>query len=620
MSLPVVRAVTLPYRVRRYSEDMVVCFGPFELDPDRQELRRSGLLLRLPHQPARLLLLFVRRAGEVITREEIQQALWGSETHVDFEQGINAAIRQIRYHLGDNAEVPRYLKTVPRRGYVWIAPVEPVDPLPEPSEPPRGAAGFSPAMIRRAEARRSTRWPRLAVLSIGVVLLGALAAVGWSVLPRNRRTIAVAPFRSIGVVPPGIDPRAFTQELRSTVGALPRKHLMLVEEPSNGDAQVRLEGTIQRDGDSVRVIVSCIDTASRTQLWTAACERRIGEHSNMAMQAAHLVAHEVVHRFLPPPRHEPLLRTHVPPRVLEVYRRARMERRRSLPDPDGKRAEALFEQALAGEPRFAEALSGLADIWAQRAGTGSTQRKEAVARARHYARRALALQPDMAESRTALGLMSFQYDWDLSAAEQTFREAVESDPGYVDAHYDLCIVLVARGEFDAAVEEFEQARALDPIDFDLHPAEGMLYLRTRRYEEAVAKYREILRFRESVQSRWGILWVSAVRRDWDGAASILRPLLDLPPHPRGVLATEEEFRDLFRRTENIVLGARERGTFEHYHVAAYYSMRGDRDLAFAALGRAFAERSPTVPFLMVDPRFDGLRNDPRYTSLAARIR
>ena len=98
---------------------MVLRCGPFELDADREELRRSGLVLRLPHQPMRLLLLFVRRAGEVVTREEIQQELWDSDTHVDFEQGINAAIRQIRFHLGDNAEAPRYLKTVPRRGMVF---------------------------------------------------------------------------------------------------------------------------------------------------------------------------------------------------------------------------------------------------------------------------------------------------------------------------------------------------------------------------------------------------------------------------------------------------------------------------------------------------------------------
>jgi tetratricopeptide (TPR) repeat protein len=396
---------------------------------------------------------------------------------------------------------------------------------------------------------------------------------------------------------------------------------MLVEERSNADAQVRVEGTIQRMGDSVRVIVSGIDTASRTQLWTETYERRMGQHQNLAMQTAHLVAHEVARRFLPPARHEPLLHTKVPPRALEVYRRARIERRRSLPDPDGNRAAAMFEQALRGEPRFAEALSGLADVWVQRAGTfGPQQRAQAVAKARAYASRALELQPGNAEARAALGLLALRYDWNLTAAEQAFREAVGNDPEYVDVRFHLCWALTARGELDEALQVYEQVRALDPIEFDLHPVEGMLYFRARRYEEAIAKYREILRFRDSAQSRWGIVWVSSKRGDWNEATSVLRTMLELPPRPGGVPATEEEFRDLFRRAETLVLAARDRGTYDDYHVAAYYSERGDRDLAFAALQRAFENRSPAAGHLMVDPRFDALRNDPRYRVLAARIR
>jgi DNA-binding winged helix-turn-helix (wHTH) protein/tetratricopeptide (TPR) repeat protein len=611
MSPPVVRAVTVPFPIHPYSEAMVLRFGPFELDADREELRRSGLVLRLPHQPTRLLSMFVHRAGEVVTREDIRKEIWGGETHVDFEHGINAAIRQIRFSLGDNAEAPRYLKTIPRRGYVWIAPVETVAPAPA---SPDAVVVASPEEPRKARPRT-----RIAVVAAVILAIAALAL--WIALPGDSRTIAVVPFRAVGALPAGVDPRAFTQELRSTIGALPRRHLMLLEETANGDAEVRIEGTIQRAGDSVRLIVSCIDTASHTLLWTETYERRIGEHHNMDMQTAHLLAHEVVRRFLPPPRHEPPLRTKVSPRALEVYRRARLERRRSLPDPDGNRAAALFEQALREEPRFAEALSGLADVWVQRAGTfRAPSRAHAVAKARAYAVRALALQPDNAEARSALGLLAFQYDWDLAAAEQAFREAVENDSEYVAARFNLCAVLAARGELDAALEVYEEVRTLDPIDFDLHPAEGMLYFRARRYEEAIAKYREILRFRDSAQSRWGILWASSKRRDWSEATSVLRPMLELPPRPRGVPATEQEFRALFHRVETLVLTARDRGTFDDYYVAAYYSERGDRDLAFTALHRAFENRSPALGHLMIDPRFDALRSDPRYPPLAARIK
>jgi DNA-binding winged helix-turn-helix (wHTH) protein/tetratricopeptide (TPR) repeat protein/TolB-like protein len=611
---------------------MVLRFGPFELDTERAELRRSGLVLRLPHQPSRLLAMLIRRAGEVVTREEIREEIWGSGTHVDFEQGINAAIRQIRYQLGDNAEVPRYVKTIPRRGYMWIAPVETVTPpAGSPGSPvPRSSSGSEPVAIgsppeepRNSEEPEELHARKPAVrIAIAVAALAVIAAIALRLpLRDDRRTIAVAPFRAIGGLPAGIDPRAFTQELRSTVGALARTHVVVIEEPSAGDAEVRIEGTIQRAGDNVRAIVSGIDTRSRRQLWTGTYVRQLGEHQNMAMQTAHHVAHEVVRRFLPPPQREPLLRTKVPPRVLEHYRQARMERHRALPDPDGKRAEALFEQALRAEPRFPEALSGLADIWLLRAARfRHPDRAPAIAKTREYAARALALQPENAEALSALGLIALQFEWDVTAAEQAFRDAVRHDPRYVDARFNLSMTLTARGELDEAIETYEEVRELDPIDFDLFHVEGMLYLRARRYEEALSKYREMHRFRPSRVAQWGMVWASIKTGDWDLATSVLRSMLGRPPRPQGAPATREEFLELFRSMEESVLAAREAGTFDEYQVAAYYAELGEPDLAFAALGRAAENRSPLLVYLMIDPRFDAVRNDPRYGAYAAMIK
>jgi tetratricopeptide (TPR) repeat protein len=260
-------------------------------------------------------------------------------------------------------------------------------------------------------------------------------------------------------------------------------------------------------------------------------------------------------------------------------------------------------------------------VWGERAQPpDAPNRGLAAAKARTYAMRALALQPDNPEARSQLGLLALQYDWNLTEAEQDFRKAVKDDPEYVDAVYNLSATLAARGEFDDSLELYEQARALDPLDFDLQPAEGMLYIRARRYDQAIAKYREILRFKESMSARWGIVWASTKRRDWDEATAALRIMLDLPPRPAGVAASEEEFRDLFRRLEPKVLASRSRGLVDDLHVAAYYSERGDIDLAFAALGRAFERRAPAIIYLLVDPRFDALRADPRFRPFAARIK
>src|SRR5215212_9365144 len=212
-------------------------FGPFELDVEREELSRSGLTLRLPRQPLRLLVLLVRRAGETITREEIHQELWGSETYVDYEQGINTAVRQIRYHLGDHAEAPRYLRTIPRRGYVFIVPVERVA---APDEP--GVAVTQPEI----PLRRSRRRPRFSIGGrlVAAALAALIAVVIWFPRPHGTgtpRLITILPFEVLGRVPDGIDPRAFAEEIQATLDGLPRRHVALVHANRAKRADVAIE-------------------------------------------------------------------------------------------------------------------------------------------------------------------------------------------------------------------------------------------------------------------------------------------------------------------------------------------------------------------------------------------
>jgi tetratricopeptide (TPR) repeat protein len=327
------------------------------------------------------------------------------------------------------------------------------------------------------------------------------------------------------------------------------------------------------------------------------------------------VAHEVAKRFLPPPRHEPLLRSRVSPKAREAYLLGRLERARSYPDPNIDRAEQLFEQALREEPKFAEAWSALADIWAQRVINGPAGvRAHAVDRSRACARRALAIQPSNAEARSALAGIDFQYDYDLAGAEEGFRKAVADDPDYVDGHNNLSMVLTARGEFEAAVHEYELARDLDPAEFDLHPSEAAIYLRARRYDEALARYRDILAVRDSRASKWGILWSSISQRRWDDATSISRIIAELPPRPAGSPpATYAEFLASYRLLEPRVVQ-----NFDSYHLAAYYSELGDPDHAIAALNRAVDDHDPALCYLLVDPRLDPLRSDARFVALVDR--
>jgi DNA-binding winged helix-turn-helix (wHTH) protein/tetratricopeptide (TPR) repeat protein len=592
-------------------------FGPFELDPASEELRRAGLVVRIPRQPLRILLLLVSRAGEVVSRDEIHAAIWGNETYVDFEHGINTAIRQIRFALGDQAEVPRYVRTLPRRGYSFIATVErvarpgesapeptPIAPQPQPQPP-------VPA--------RPRRMPRLASLSAAAIL-AVMTVVALIAASHERhgggRTIAVEPFRRIGPAIAGVDERPFAEELRATLGTLPPAHVSLVV---NDRADLVLGGTIRQAEDGVRVIVSLSEGASRTQVWSGTFQRPAARKEGMAVEVAHRVMHEVARRYLPPPRREAPLVTQAPKSAVALYRRARISQSRSQAY-DWMRTKELYEAALSQEPRFAEAWSGLSEVWGNRMLRGPmAERAQAAARAAECARRAIELQPRNAEALSILGLLAAQRDYDLAAAEELTRRAVAADPSYVDARSNLAMILTMRGEAGEALREWEIARQLDPVTNDLNPIEPFLYLQARRYGDARARYRDILAVTpESQHALWGLMFTYTAQRNW-GEAIALASTLHPDKAPRNVPVTEEAFRTLYCSLEPHMLELRRRDRLNDYSLALYYGQTGRHDRAFELLNRAVDSRVPVVSYIMVDPRIDPLRTDPRFDVLLARL-
>ena len=171
------------HRAARADMRTLIRFGTFQLDTQAGQLLKNGRVIRLKPQPLRLLQLLISRPGELVTRDEIRDLLWGTNTFVDFEQGMNTAVRQIREALGDDAETPIFVETVPKRGYRFIAPVDPGTPAPTPVYP-RGtdlklqkALWLNIAELRLAEVRRRKRRRRLYIAAIvAAVILVAVAA------------------------------------------------------------------------------------------------------------------------------------------------------------------------------------------------------------------------------------------------------------------------------------------------------------------------------------------------------------------------------------------------------------------------------------------------------------
>jgi DNA-binding winged helix-turn-helix (wHTH) protein/tetratricopeptide (TPR) repeat protein len=585
-------------------------FGPFEIDPEDEELRRAGTLVRLARQPFRILLLLIRRAGEVVSREEIHAAIWGNETYVDFEHGTNSAIRQIRSALADNAEQPRYIRTLPRRGYSFIAAVEHV------------ANADEPAVIPIAEPKSEPPRPRRSTVGIAAVaIIVALLAASYrfvqtSATTPSARAIAVEPFRRLGPPIAGVDERTFAEELRATIARLPRAQVSLID--GGGRADYIISGTVRQTEDGSRAIVSIVDAASRTQIWSETFQRPAKRSDGMAVEVAHRVMRELAHRFLPAPHGEPALRTQAPPKVIALYNRARLAHSRSQAY-DWMRTKALYEAVLHQEPRFAEAWSGLSDVWIGQALEGPIAACDrAAARALACAQRAVALQPGNAEAHSTLGLLAAQRDYDLATAEDELRRATGSDPQYVDARVNLAMVLAMRGQADDSLREFTIAQQLDPAGLDLSQFEPLLHLYARRYEDARARYRDILAVNpDSVGATWGLMFTYIAQKNWSEALALAATIR--PEAIKAVPATEEGFLSVYRGFDLYLQDGRRQAKLNDYYLAIYYAQIHDRDRSFQSLNRAIDVHTPAVSYIMVDPRLDNLHGDPRFRAALARI-
>ena len=595
-------------------------FGPFELDPEQQELRRGGLVVRLPRQPFRILLLLVARAGEVVSREEIHDTIWGSETYVDFEHGINSAIRQIRFALGDNAETSRYVRTLPRRGYSFIATVERVARPGESvvvTEEPVVVVPPPPPPRRRIASPRIAAIAGIALLALSV-MVALIAESRRLVQKAGVRSIAVQPFRRLGPPIAAFDERSFPEELRARIGRLPRTHVSLTEVPARAD--VVIDGTIRHAEDGVRVIVSLTDRKSQTRIWSETFQRPDQRRDGMAVEVAYQVTRELARRFLPPPRREPLLETRTKDSAIKLYRRARLLHSRSQ-GYDWMRTKEMYEAALREEPKFAEAWSGLSDVWATQAMRGPIAECDvAAAHAADAARRAVALQPRNAEAHSTLGLLAAQREYDLATAEDEMRRATAGDPGYVDARGNLAMVLTMRGQVDESLREWTAAQQLDPAGLDLSPVEPTLYMHARRYEDARARYREILAVNpESQAAAWGLMYTYVLQKNWNEAL-VFAAVIRQKPIENHIPRNEAGFMKIYREFEETLHELRRREQINDYFLGIYYSQLGDKDRAFAMLNKAIDVRVPVVSYILVDPRIDNLRGDPRYRTLLARLK
>ena len=658
----------------RPAQPIVVRFGVFAVNLRSGELHKHGLRVRLPNQAFKILAILLDRPGEVVTREELQELLWPGDTFVDFEHSLNSAIKKLREALSDSADHPRYIETLPRLGYRFVAPVERVAAsfetlaAPEPAEIPLSITSH---LVTHLEIQKTpAKWHRSLAwfLGIGAVVAMIAAVAVVSIAPRIRERIssafhepkepavasraASAPGigspHSIAVLPlenlssdPSQDYFAdgMTDELTTDLAqfgnlrVISRTSAMHYKGTKETAPQIGrelgvdflLEGTVQRVGERVRIRAQLIDSTSDRHLWAQSFDRDLSDILEMQSQAAREIAGQIQGTVIAP---ESAARAaYVRPvnaEAYEAYLKGRYFWDKRTPDGLMK-SIGFYEQAIAKDSKFAPAYAGLADSYSL-LGSDVLPAETASASARTAADKALELDPAIAEGHTALGLVEFYYDWDWKQAENEFRRAIALNPNYATAHQWYSYYLDAMGRFPEAVQEASRAQQLDPLSLSINATLAGRYAAARQYDKGVALARKTLEMDPNfTQAHIGLGSIYENQGLWPQAIDEYQKAVDLSHgspaaltslgHAYGASGNREEARKIAQRLAEM---SKEQNV-SSLEMAAVVISIGDRDGACELLERAYRRRESQIPFLNVDHRFDPLRSDPRFQDLVRRL-
>ena len=459
----------------------VLRFDAFELDLRTGELRKHGVKLRLQGQPLQVLAILLESAGNLVTREELRGQLWLADTFVDFDHSLHNAIARIREVLADSAETPRYIETLPRRGYRFIAQVEQVRAeLPLAPSENGNQTGQKVAATTRAKPRMAVAFTLLALVAVGSVF--------WLVRTGSHATSAAPRLRSIAVLPLenlSGDPSqeyfadGMTDELitdLAKVGALrvisrtsvmrykgTKKSLPEIARELNVDGIV--EGSVLRSGNRVRITAQLLHAPTDRHLWAETYERDLGNVLKLQSEVAQTIAQQV--RVQLTPQQQARLRSSpaVNPEAYEAYLRGRyfLSNQFTMAEPLNK-AKSYFEESIRKDPGFALAYSGLADSYVYLAfsGQGGLSPDHAYKSAKAALNKALELDDSIGEAYDTLGLLSWRFEWNWEAAERNFNRAIALAPSYSCAHEDRAVYLSFLGQRAEALAEIATSNELDP--------------------------------------------------------------------------------------------------------------------------------------------------------------
>jgi TolB-like protein/DNA-binding winged helix-turn-helix (wHTH) protein/Tfp pilus assembly protein PilF len=622
----------------------------FTLDLRAYELRRSGRTLKLEPTPFGILALLLEQRGELVTREQIVERIWGKGVFLDTDNGINGAIRKIRLVLNDDPEQPRFIQTVTGRGYRFIAPIAKSEPE-TPDTTPRVA------IVQPAESEKKIEPPPgllrkfrpTATLIASLVLIAAL--VLWLVPAFSHRTAATSPIRSIAVLPldnlSGDSSQdyfadAMTDELitdlakvgalrvtsRTTVTLYKHTHKTLPEIARELNVDGIVEGSVLRSGERVRITAQLIHASSDGHVWADTYEGDLGDVLRLQSDVAQAITQQVRAQLTPELKDQFATARPVDPEAYDAYLRGRYYiYNQSLTDLSLNQAKANFEEAIRRDPNFSAAYSGLAEsyIFLVTNGKGEISAEDGHRAARNAVQKALELDPNNGEAYNALGEMKWaELDW--KAAEQSFDKAIALAPSYSCPHEDRAVFMAEMGRRNEALMELEKSKQLDPGP-DSAGLESAVYLQLRDWEHLLEWSRNQL---ASDPNSWFVH--EYLGTGYEGTGKLPEAIAEYQKavelsnaDPNALASLAHAYAAIGDRTDanKILRNIEEKsksGKASPYLAATIYAGLGQKDKAMELIEKAYREKSLDVAWILKpDLRTDNLRSDPRFQSLLTRV-
>jgi len=578
------------------SSSRVLRFGVFEVDLRSGELRKQGLKIRLQEQPLQVLALLLEHPGQLVTREGLKQKLWPADTFVDFDHSLNTAINKLREALGDSPNSPRFVETLPRRGYRFIYPVEGA-----PGEVPRPAAPITSLAVLPLANLSGDPAQDYFVDGMTDALITELAQIS------DLRVIS----------------RTSVMRFKDTKKGLPE-----IARELNVDAVV--EGTVTRSANRVRISAQLVQAAIDRHLWARSYERDVRDVIALQGELARAVAHEVQAKLTPRARAGPAARrAAVDPEAYDLNLKARFLESQWANHENIQKAVRYYEQAIAKEPTYAAAHAGLAlaHLSLAAALVEAVPPLEVIPKARAAVRKALEADEATVEAYAALGWITAFHDWEWEAGERAFRRAMELNPGHATAHMHMGHLLNTVGRHQETLALMRTARELDPLSPHILWSLPQGYLHVGALEQAVAECQKGI---DLFPEFWPLHTLLGHIYLWQGRPDLALSTLERGaerskrhPHALAILGCGLALSG--RRPEAVKIAAEmsellQQRYFSPAEMAWVYASLGEAEQALAWLEKAYRERSGWMTRLrLMGPVLGNLPSDPRFQDLLRRV-